>query len=313
MKRKKESTFKEALMINSFEELFSHLKEKGRENIVVAGGEDIEAVKAVRKSYDYGFGRGILVGDREKIEDVLSQFSDKNFVEDVVHAVTDEEKSSFAVQRVQKGGVLLKGQVKTSKLLKEVLDKENGLRTGSIISDVFVFEDQREEGQKLVLMSDGGVNIKPDIKTLISIVKNAVRLAHKLGKENPLVAMLAAVEVVNPDMEETIAAALISQMNKRGQIKDCTIDGPLALDNAISQYAAKKKGIKSAVAGIADILIVPNIVAGNIFGKALTYYANFKNGHIIVGTKVPVMIPSRADTSDVKFNSIALAIVRKNK
>ncbi len=300
-------------MINSFEELFSHLKGKGRENIVVAGGEDIEAVKAVKESYDYGFGRGILVGDRDKIEGVLSQFPDKGFIEDIVHAVTDEEKSSFAVQRVKNGGVLLKGQVKTSKLLKEVLDKENGLRTGNIISDVFVFEDQQEEERKLVLMSDGGVNIKPDINTLISIVKNVVMVAHKLGKENPLVAMLAAVEVVNPDMEETIAAALISQMNKRGQIKSCTIDGPLALDNAISQYAAKKKGIKSAVAGIADILIVPNIAAGNIFGKALTYYANFKNGHIIVGTKVPVMIPSRADTSDVKFNSIALAIASKNE
>jgi phosphate butyryltransferase len=160
-------------------------------------------------------------------------------------------------------------------------------------------------------VSDGGVNIEPNINTLVSIVKNAVMVAHKLGKENPLVAMLAAVEVVNPDMEETIAAAVISQMNKRGQIKGCTIDGPLALDNAISQYAAKKKGIKSAVAGVADILIVPNMAAGNIFGKALAYYANFKNGHIIVGTKMPVMIPSRADTSDVKFNSIALAIASK--
>ena len=298
-------------MIKSFEELFLHLKSKGRERVVVAGGEDIEAVKAVKKSYDYGFGKGVLVGNEEKIEEMLRQFPDKDFIEKIVPA-NEEEKGYVAVQEVKNGGVLLKGQIKTAYLLKAVLDKENGLRTDRIISDVFVFEDTRDNDKKLVLMSDGGVNINPDINALIAIVENSVEVAHKLGNENPRVAMLAAVEVVNPKMEETMSAAIIAQMNRRKQIKGCIIDGPLALDNAISQYAANKKGIQSDVAGKADILIVPNIVAGNIFGKALEYYANFKNAHIIVGTKVPVMIPSRADKSNVKFNSIALAIASKN-
>ncbi len=298
-------------MIKSFEELFLHLKSKGREKIIVAGGEDIEAVKAVKKSYDYGFGKGILVGDEEKIENVLKQFPDKDFIEKIIPA-NEEEKGYIAVQEVKKSGVLLKGQIKTAYLLKAVLDKGNGLRTGRIISDVFVFEDTRDNDKKLVLMSDGGVNINPDVNALVAIVRNATEVAHKLGNENPHVAMLAAVEVVNPEMEETMNAAIIAQMNRRRQIKGCIVDGPLALDNAISLYAAKKKGIQSDVAGKADILIVPNIVSGNIFGKSIAYYANFQNAHIIVGTKVPVMIPSRADKSDVKFNSIALAIASKN-
>lgn len=298
-------------MFRSFEELFSHLKTKGRERIVVAGGEDIEALKAVKESYDYGFGKGVLIGYKNKIEDALKLIGSNEFVEKIINISSEEEKGSAAVREVKtNGGVLLKGQIKTAYLLKAVLDKENGLRTNRIISDVFVFEDTSVSG-KLVLMSDGGVNINPDLNALIAIIKNAVEVAHKLGNENPKVALLSAVEVVNPDMQDTLNWSLISKMNKRNQIKGCVIDGPLALDNAISEYAAKKKGIVSEVAGNADILIVPNIVAGNVFGKSLAYYSKFKNAHIIVGTKVPVMIPSRADRSDVKFNSIALAIATK--
>lgn len=298
-------------MFRSFEELFSHLKTKGRERIVVAGGEDIEALKAVKESYDYGFGKGVLIGYKNKIEDALKLIGSDEFVEKIVDISSEEEKGPAAVREVKtNGGVLLKGQIKTAYLLKAVLDKENGLRTDRIISDVFVFEDTSVSG-KLVLMSDGGVNINPDLNALIAIIKNAVEVAHKLGNENPKVALLSAVEVVNPDMQDTLNWSLISKMNKRNQIKGCVIDGPLALDNAISEYAAKKKGIVSEVAGNADILIVPNIVVGNVFGKSLAYYSKFKNAHIIVGTKVPVMIPSRADRSDVKFNSIALAIASK--
>ncbi len=298
-------------MFRSFEELFSHLKTKGRERIVVAGGEDLEALKAVKESYDYGFGKGVLIGYKNKIEDALKLIGSDEFVEKIVDISSEEEKGPAAVREVKtNGGVLLKGQIKTAYLLKAVLDKENGLRTDRIISDVFVFEDTSVSG-KLVLMSDGGVNINPDLNALIAIIKNAVEVAHKLGNENPKVALLSAVEVVNPDMQDTLNWSLISKMNKRNQIKGCVIDGPLALDNAISEYAAKKKGIVSEVAGNADILIVPNIVVGNVFGKSLAYYSKFKNAHIIVGTKVPVMIPSRADRSDVKFNSIALAIASK--
>jgi len=296
-------------VIKSFKELFDNLKNKGRRKIIVAGGEDIESLKALKDCYDYGFGEGILVGDRAEIEKCISSLGEDNYIKEIIEAKDDAEKARKAVEKVKEGGTLLKGKIKTATLLKAVLNKEWGLRTNKIISDVFVFEDRREKEPKLVLMSDGGVNIRPDVNTLIAIINNAVEVAHKLAIEIPKVALLAAVETINPDMEETIKAGVISKMNQRKQITGCIIDGPLALDNAVSEFAAQKKGITSPVAGRADILILPDIAAGNIFGKALTYYANYQVGHTLVGTKVPVVIPSRADKSEVKFNCIALSIL----
>jgi len=296
-------------MIKNFEELFANLKVKGRERIIVAGGEEIETLKALKDCYDNGFGEGILVGDQAEIEKSLSLLGESNFIKEIIEAKDDEDKARKAVEKVKEGGTLLKGKIKTATLLKAVLNKEWGLRTDKIVSNVFIFEDKRDGNAKLVLMSDGGVNIKPDVKTLVAIINNAVEIAHKLGIETPKVALLAAVETINPDMEETINAGIISKMNERKQITGCIIDGPLALDNAISEFAAQKKGITSSVAGKADILIVPNIAAGNIFGKALTYYTNYQTGHILVGTKAPVIIPSRADKSDVRLNCIAVSIL----
>ena len=296
-------------MIKSFKELFVNLETKGREKIIVAGGEDIETLKALKDCYDYGFGEGILVGDGAEIEKSISILGESYFVKEIIGAKGDEDTARKAVEKVKEGGTLLKGKIKTATLLKAVLNKEWGLRTDKIVSDVFIFEDKREGSPKLVLMSDGGVNLKPDVKTLVAIINNAVEVAHKLGIEIPKVALLAAVETINPDMEETIKAGMISKMNERKQIIGCIIDGPLALDNAISEFAAQKKGITSPVAGKADILIVPDIAAGNIFGKALTYYANYQVGHTLVGTKAPVIIPSRADKSDVKLNCIAVSIL----
>jgi len=299
-------------MIKSFKELFDNLKPRGREKIIVAGGEDIETLKALKDCYDYGFGEGILVGDKAEIEKCTSSLGRNNFIKEIIEAKDDADKARKAVDKVKEGGTLLKGKIKTINLLKAVFNKEWGLRTDKIVSDVFVFEDRREKNSKLVLISDGGINIKPDISTLVAIINNAVEIAHKLRIETPKVALLAAVETINVNMEETINAGVISKMNQRGQIKGCIIDGPLALDNAISEFAAKKKGITSPVAGKADILIVPNIVAGNIFDKMLTYYTNYPFGHIIVGTKTPVITPSRADKSEVKLNCIALSILCNN-
>jgi len=286
-------------MIKSFKELFDNLKPRGREKIIVAGGEDIETLKALKDCYDYGFGEGILVGDKAEIEKCTSSLGRNNFIKEIIEAKDDADKARKAVDKVKEGGTLLKGKIKTINLLKAVFNKEWGLRTDKIVSDVFVFEDRREKNSKLVLISDGGINIKPDISTLVAIINNAVEIAHKLRIETPKVALLAAVETINVNMEETINAGVISKMNQRGQIKGCIIDGPLALDNAISEFAAKKKGITSPVAGKADILIVPNIVAGNIFDKMLTYYTNYP-------------FPSRADKSEVKLNCIALSILCNN-
>lgn len=298
-------------MITSFQQLFEELKDEGKQRIIIAGGEDPEAIKAVKASFEHGFGKAILVGEKERIMNSLTNTDckDQSFIEEIVHAREEKEKAFLAVEEVKKGGILLKGKVNTSTLMRAVLHKEIGLRTDNFVSNVFVFEDRREKQSRLVLLSDGGVNIKPDLQAMISIVKNAVEVAHKLGIENPKVAMLAAIETVNPDMDETLIASIITKMNQRGQINGCVIDGPLALDNAISEFAAKKKGIDSPVAGNADILIVPNITSGNILGKSVTYYAGFPEGNVVVGARVPIMIPSRADKSEAKLNSIALSIL----
>ncbi len=298
-------------MITSFKQLFQELTEKKRQRVVIAGGEDLEALKAVKMSYDYGIGKAVLVGPEKEIESALEElgFQDRSFIEDIIPIKEDEEKGPVAVEEVKKGGILLKGKIKTAYLLKAVLNKEKGLRTENFISNVFVFEDQREKQSRLVLLSDGGVNIKPDLQAMVSIIKNAVSVAHKLGIEKPKVALLAAIETVNPDMEETLQAGILTKMNQRGQIPGCIIDGPLALDNAISEFAVKKKGIKSAVAGKADILIVPNIACGNILGKSIIYYAGYPEGNLVVGARVPITISSRADKSEAKLNAIALSIL----
>ena len=298
-------------MITSFQQLFRELSSDGKQRIVVAGGEDTEAIKAIKASFENGFGKGVLVGNEDSIMDSLTTlgYRDQSFIEEIIDVKDEKDKAFSAVEEVKKGGILLKGKTNTSALMRAVLHKETGLRTDNFVSNVFVFEDQREGQSRLILLSDGGVNIKPDLQAMVSIVKNAVEVAHKLGIERPRVALLAAIETVNPDMEETLVASIITKMNQRGQITGCIVDGPLALDNAISEFAAEKKGIKSQVAGNADILIVPNIACGNILGKSVTYYAGFPEGNVVVGAKVPIMIPSRADRSEAKLNSIALSIL----
>ena len=305
-------------MIRSFKELRDSLsKVNSGASIVVSGGEDIETLKAVKMSYDYGIGKSILVGESKQIEVSLKEVGSSDFVEDIIHSDNDFEKARLSIVKAieNKNSILVKGQIKTAILLGAVLDKQYGIRGKGILSGVSIFEDPRKDEEKLVILSDGGVNIEPDFDTLVAIVRNAVETAHILGNDNPRVAMLAAVEMINPKMKETLNAALLSKMANRNQIKGCVIDGPLALDNAISSYAAAKKHIVSDVAGKADVLIVPNIVAGNIFSKALTYYIGAKSGNFVFGSNVPIVVPSRADVSEVKFNSILLALsvsIRKN-
>ena len=300
-------------MIKTFNEMFVHLKDAGKTAIVVAGGEDVDAVEAVFDSYKMGIGEGIFIGNKGKIESLLANFDDTGFVKEIINVEKEGEVARVAVDKVKEEGILLKGSVKTATLMKAVLNKEWGLRTDRIMSSVAAYESDYEGRQKIVLISDGGIVMYPDVPILIQVIENAVSVANKLGVENPKIALLCAVETVNPDMPETINASIITKMNARGQIKGCIIDGPLALDNALSTYAAEKKGIKSLVAGEADILIVPNIVAGNVLGKSVEYIAKKHLAVTVVGAKVPVMIPSRADRRESKLRSIALTILASKK
>ena len=203
-----------------------------------------------------------------------------------------------------KAQFLMKGYVDTSILLKGVLNKEWGLRTGRLLSHIAVFE--LDKYHKPFVITDGGMNIKPDMKTKIDIVNNAVLFCQKIGIDNPKVAILAAVEKVNPDMEETIDASLLAKMSQRKQINGI-IDGPLAFDLAISEESANHKKIKSPVAGDADIMVVPDIASGNILAKALIYMTDCKVAGMIVGAKCPIVLLSRSDNEITKKMSIAFA------
>ena len=201
----------------------------------------------------------------------------------------------------------MKGLVGTADFMRAVLDKTEGLGTGRLLSHVVAFEPAGY--QRLLLLTDAAINIAPDLAQKVQIVENALQVSRALGNQETKVAMLAAVETVTASMKATEDAALIAKMAERGQIKGCRIDGPLALDNAVSLAAAHHKGICGDVAGHADLLVVPNIEAGNVLYKSLVYFANTPLAGIVVGAAAPVVLTSRADSPANKLNSIALAVV----
>ena len=299
-------------MIENFDQLLERAKSIGPVTVAVAGAEDGTALSAVVQAGKMGLASAILVGDAAAIERQFRELGEERMDTLSIRQEAEEvQAAKRAVEAVRQGEaqILLKGKTKTSTLLKAVLDASAGLRTGRLLSDVFVFEDPKRVGNKLVMITDGGVNLAPDLLQKIEILQNAVEVAHALGNSNPKVAILSAVETVVENLQSTVDAAIMAKMNQRGQIKGCIVDGPLALDNAVSKEAAQAKGITSPVAGEADILLCPTIEAANLLAKSTTYFAGFRLAHVIVGAQAPVLIPSRADSADAKLLSIALGMV----
>jgi phosphate butyryltransferase len=284
--------------------------------VAVAAAEDEEVIKAVIEALNRNLANFILFGDKEKIETILSvyyEIKNVNRTLTVIHAESNILAAELAVRAVsnKEATVLMKGNIPTSILLKAVLNKQYGLRTGNVLSHTAVFEVP--DFNRFTIVTDAGMNIAPDLEQKVQIIKNAATLARAIGIEYPKVAPIAAVEVVNPAMQATIDAAALSVMNKRGQITDCIVDGPLALDNAVSAIAAEHKGIHSEVAGKADILLVPTIEVGNVLYKSLIYFAKAKVGAVISGAKAPIVLTSRADSAESKLYSLALAICSVTK
>ncbi|QOY38777.1 phosphate butyryltransferase [Anaerobacillus isosaccharinicus] len=279
--------------------------------VAVAAAEDEEVIEAVVKAVERKLATFMLYGNANKIKSLLtardSGYEVSQFVK-IVDTKDENDSARLAVQSVSDGSadVLMKGLVSTSVILKEVLNKEYGLRTGSVLSHVAAFQIQGFD--RLIFVTDAAMNIAPDLKQKVEIINNAVFLANRLGISLPKVAAISAVETVNPNMVATIDAALLAQMNARGQIKNCVVDGPLALDNAISMQAAKLKGLKGEVAGKADIIMVPTIEVGNALYKSLVYFAKAKVGGVIAGAKAPIVLTSRADSAESKLYSLALAV-----
>lgn len=294
-------------MAKNFEALFQLAIEKGPKKVAVAVAQDEDVLGAVKEAYLKGIVTPVLVGDEEGIEKIAGAIGfDLTGVE-----IIDEKDGTAAARKatslVSSGyaQVLMKGLIDTSVIMRAVLDAEIGLRTGNVISHVAVFDVPTYH--KVFIVTDAAMIIAPDIKQKKEIIENAVGLAHSLDIPNPKVAVLAAKEKVSDKMEATVDAKTLTDMNKAGEIKGCIVDGPLALDNAVSKESARIKGIDSEVAGDADILLAPDIEAGNILYKALTFLGNAKSAGLIVGTSKPIVLTSRADSEEAKLNSIVLA------
>ncbi|MDR1471202.1 MAG: phosphate butyryltransferase [Synergistaceae bacterium] len=295
--------------LRTLTELLDHARQVGPMTISVACADDAEVLEAVEGARKEGVASAHLVGDAGKIKKIAdTQGIDLNNYDVVDEKGGEAEASLRAVEVVSSGKaqILMKGMVKTANFLRAVLNKEKGLRSGSTLSHVYIHEVENYD--RIFFISDPAFNTYPDINGKVGIIENVVKLAHAFGVETPKVACLAAVEVVNPDMPPTLDAAILTQMNRRGQIKGCVIDGPFALDNAVSEESAKHKGIVSEVAGRADILHVPNIDSGNMLAKAIVYFARNKTAGLVLGAKAPIVLTSRADSAETKLLSIASAV-----
>ena len=295
-------------MIHKLSELTEKAKSKPKRRIVVAAAEDEPVLKSLRTAMNEGIVIPILIGDKAKIEKIAQTIDfDLSDVQIVHNDKGPNVSAQIAVSIVKKGeaDILMKGFVSTGALLKAVLDKENGLRKGQILSHVAFFESPHYH--KLLCVTDVAMNIDPDFDTKVHILNNAVEACHKIGITTPKVAVVAAVETVNPKMEATVHAAMMKTMNDRKQFTGCIVDGPLALDNAVNKEATLHKGIVSDVAGDCDVILVPNLEAGNMFYKALNFLGGATVAAVIMGATVPIVLTSRSDSDSSKMLSIALA------
>lgn len=294
-------------MILSLNDLYAAVKEKGVRKIALASADDEGIIKLVMNATEIGIAEFILVGDARKIRELIRTEGGDDAAFEIHHASSHKESAEKAVSLVVEGKatVVMKGELHTSVFLKAVLDKERGLRTGNLVSQITITE--KVEGEGLLMFTDCAMNIAPTLDEKRQIIENAVDLAMKLGYDKPKVAVLSAVEVVNPAMPDTLDAAVLSKMSDRGQIEHAIVDGPFALDNAISVTAARQKKIGGDVAGRADIVLVPNLQVGNVIHKGLTYLADKKIAAAVMGAKVPIVMTSRADTTETKLLSIAIA------
>ena len=289
--------------------LVDYAKQVGPKKISVACAEDDDVMEAVENARKAGIAEAFLVGNPDKISAVADKLGIDTANYEVIEERGGEAAAALRAVEIVSGGqaqIVMKGMVSTANFLRGVLNKEKGLRSGKTLSHVYIHEVKGYD--RIFFISDPAFNMYPELKVKVDIINNVVELAHAFGVECPKVAALAAVEVVNFEMPPTVDAAILTQMNRRGQIKGCIVDGPLALDNAVSPESAHHKGIKSEVAGHADILHVPDIESGNMLAKAIVYFAENKTAGIVLGAAAPVVLTSRADSAETKLLSIASAV-----
>ncbi len=295
------------MILRNFDEVLEAAKKRPPQRVAVAAAHDLSLLEAVKEAMQQGLARPILVGDAERIRGLGASIGlhvqQMNIVD-----VPDEIRAAREAARMAREGeadVVMKGHIHSDDFLRAILDREIGLRTGVIMSHIFIFE--MPDRDRLLFVTDCAMNIAPDLTQKAQIILNAVYLARLFGYERPKVGVVAAVELVNPAMPATLEAAALAKMSERGQFPDCIIDGPFGFDNVISLAAARIKGIESPVAGRADIVLVPDIEAGNILAKAFAHLVRGRLAGVVVGASAPVVLTSRADSAESKFFSIACA------
>jgi phosphate butyryltransferase len=299
-------------MLTSLQQVMDATRDFPTRTVAVAVAEQASVLESVRDAMHAGLATPLLFGCAAKIQEQAAAVGLELKPDQIVDVPDDLAAAQQAVLAVREGraDLLMKGQIHTDDFLRALLHKEQGLRSGNIMSHVFILETTFRG--KLTFVTDGAMNIAPDLPTKAAIILNAVFLANCFGIECPKVGVLAAAELVNPDMPATVDAAALAGMERRGQFPNCTVDGPFALDNAISPEAARVKGISGDVAGDCDILLCPNIEAGNILAKSYAFLCGGQSAGVLIGAAAPVVLTSRADSATAKLHSIAVAVLTAN-
>lgn len=299
--------------MKNFDQLLDLIKEKPLRCIAVAAADDHSVIEAAHLAKQGNIARTILIGRKDGIMEKAAKIGFQLDAKDIIDEPSDAAAAAKAVSLTADGkaDIVMKGHLHTDDFLRAVLKREGGLRSGVVMSHVFIIEVP--EFERFLFITDGAMNIAPDLQQKAEIILNAVHLANLFGVSKPKVAILAAVELVNPNMAVTLDAAVLAKMSQRSQFHpEVIIDGPFALDNAISQIAAKHKGISGPVAGLADILMVPDIEAGNMLAKSLVYFGHYRLAGVLVGAAAPVVLTSRADSAESKMLSMAAAVMMVN-
>lgn len=296
--------------VRSFAAVRSRASERALKRVGIVVADDEVALAAAADALRLRIAQPVLIGDAERIRALAAKLGLHDLLANApLTGAADAAETAVRMARAGELDILLKGHLRTDQLLRAVLDKEKGLRTGRLLSDIAFFEFAQEGRTRLVGISDGGITPAPTLEQKIQIVQNAVEAFHKLGTQRPKMAIMSATEVVSEGIVSTTDARKLTEMCAAGAFGHADVFGPLALDNALLKWAAKAKGIEHPVAGEADCLIVPNIEAGNLLGKAIKFIAGLPFGHVIVGARVPILIPSRVESAEDKVNAIALGVL----
>ena len=296
--------------LTSLKGIIEQAKINGPVKTAIVAPYDLATISAVQEGVSEGLIKAELFGDKKRIEQVFADNGIPPFDMTIYDCSEGAVQAAIDSIRENRNRLLMKGSVSTSTLMQACLDKSKGLNIGKICSHIIVCEIPGWD--RLLIISDGGLNVLPSVDQKVDIVRNVIQLAHSIGIMEPKVAILASSEEVSFKIPANVDAAILTQMSRRGQIKGAIVDGPLALDNIVVEAAAKKKNIVSDVAGKADAIIVPNIETGNALGKSLGYFAGSINAGIVLGAAVPIILPSRAGKPEAKWGSLALGALVTN-